>query len=380
MEVGLVRVVGEQRDRAGRAGPSRGRDHRRVVRGDGVECSVRVRARLDGGRDRATRPRLEPVRPVRAECERSCLSPCSVTRRQARSREQSSAALTIGLWAITASMAGAAPKPRGRIELDRVLRRGLRAELAARLPHQQGPQKPEDWVGVRVARLDTAQAIEDVVDGEVPHPQWLCPVDLRLAVEQPIRQKRHIHRIRRNEHRASDLASARHHEATSVTGYPFRDIRDGQQRAAAVGCHNRQQAALGITPEPIQEVVRLLAVAEPRAPRQDRGARGTPSPPLRSPTAPLSRADRARQATPTDPVPRRDVVAPRSGDRRRRCLEKARRDSFGQGRSRAGRPWRSDRSGRVAHRRGARWVSQARERGPCLKRHPRDVVEQAERS
>ena len=60
-----------------------------------------------------------------------------------------------------------------------------------------------------------------------------------------------------NEHRASDLASARHHETTSATGHSFRDIRDGQQRAAAVGCHNRQQAALGITSEPVQEVVRL---------------------------------------------------------------------------------------------------------------------------
>ena len=85
--------------------------------------------------------------------------------------------------------------------------------------------------------------------------------------------------------------------ATSGTGSSVRPP------SAATG---RQQATLGVTPEPLQEFLRLRLVTNLERRDEIEQSRGNPSPPLRSPTAPLSRADRARQATPTDRVPRRD--------------------------------------------------------------------------
>ena len=63
------------------------------------------------------------------------------------------------------------------------------------------------------------------------------------------------------EHRAVHLPSTRHHQSTPPAGYAFRDVRDRQQRSATVGCHNGQQAALGVTSQPIQEIVRVRRVA-----------------------------------------------------------------------------------------------------------------------
>ncbi len=200
------------------------------------------------------------------------------------------------------------------------------------------------------ASLDSTprKTVEDVVDGEVPHPQWLGPVDLRLARQQPVWQKRHVHRVRRNRApclRPRECAPSRVDfgyrpllRATSGTGSSVRP-----PSAAKTG--SRQLSGSPLSPSRRSSVfagsLTSSAATRSRSARKPESSvplsHGPPFPGRQS-----KASDSHRSGAPSGRRSHQEV-----GDQRHRSLEKGHRDSFEQGRSGAGTPWRSDRSGRV---------------------------------
>ena len=109
-------------------------------------------------------------------------------------------------------------------------------------------------------------------------------------------------------------------------GAPSPTSGTGRSGAAAVGCHNWQQAALGITPDSLEECRLSSHGREGQAPPPGRAARGNLNPRLRLPTVPALQGGIERQANPTDLARLQDDAAIRSGDRRLLCVEKGRRE------------------------------------------------------